>query len=82
MELGNLKPEEVKLEIVFTRNKDGRMRLFSKYAFKLDSYDNGVARFLCPLAAKVAGVWNCALRLTPQHPLLPHDMDLCLVKWG
>ncbi len=82
VELGTLHPDEVKLEIVFTRSKEGRMRLFSKYAFKLDSYQNGVARFVCPLDAKVAGVWNWALRLIPQHPLLPHDMDLSLVKWG
>jgi hypothetical protein len=82
IDLGNLQPGEVRLEIIFTRRNGDRMELFSKYEFQCTGTERGVSRFVCHFDAKVAGVWNCALRLTPRNPLLPSAMDLCLVKWN
>ena len=31
--------------------------------------------------AKDVGLWNCAIRIIPQNPALPHDLDFNLVKW-
>lgn len=82
IDLGNLQPEDVKLEIVFTHRNGGRMELFSKYEFKCVATEHGISRFVCHFDAKVAGVWNCAIRLIPRNPLLAHDMELSLVKWN
>ena len=82
IDLGNLQPGDVRLEIIFTRRNGDRMELFSKYEFQCTGTERGVSRFVCHFDAKVAGVWNCALRLTPRNPLLPSAMDLCLVKWN
>lgn len=82
VDLGSLNPEDVKMEMVFTRYKNDRMQLFSKYEFQCMGSERGIASFVCHLDAKVAGVWNCAIRLIPKNPLLAHDMELSLVKWG
>jgi len=79
--MGNLAPDDVKLELVFTHRDGGRMVLFSKYAFRHESTTGGVSTFVCEFDAKVAGVWSCAIRMLPSHPLLAHDMELNLVKW-
>ncbi len=81
LRLGGLDPEDVKVEIVFTQRKGVRMELVSKYAFEYKDSANEVARYICQLNAKVAGVWNCAIRVIPKNELLAHDMELSLVKW-
>lgn len=79
--LGNIAPEDVKVELVFTRREGERMVLFSKHPFTFAGEEHGVSTFVCAFDAKVAGVWSCAIRMIPQHPLLANDMELNLVKW-
>jgi glucan phosphorylase len=79
--LGNISPDDVKVELVFTRHEGDRMVFFSKHQFKFVGTEHGISTFVCTVNAKVAGVWNCAIRMIPQHPLLAHDMELNLVKW-
>lgn len=81
LKLGNLAPEDVKVEMIFTRNNGKKMELFSKYIFQFVDTQGDITRFVCQIDAKVAGVWSCAIRVIPKNPLLAHDMELCLVKW-
>ena len=79
--LGNITPDDVKVELVFTRHNGDRMVFFSKHKFDFIGTEHGITTFRCTINAKEAGVWNCAIRMIPQHPLLAHDMELNLVKW-
>ncbi|MDR2868722.1 MAG: alpha-glucan family phosphorylase [Bacteroidales bacterium] len=80
--LGELLPEDVKIEcVVVTRNGE-KKEFYAKYPFQYVENNQDEAIFCCHLHAEDAGIWNCAIRVIPQHPLLPHDLDFNLVKWG
>lgn len=81
VKLGSLSPEDVKVEIVFTRRNNDRLEFFSKYPFKHEKTEHGISTFACELVSKLAGIWSCAIRIIPQNPLLAHDMEFNLVKW-
>ena len=82
LHIGSLKPEDLKVELLFA-NEDGNghVRLANKYPFTVQQFQNGTAVYRCTLNAYNVGLWNCAIRIIPQHPLLPHDLDFNLVKW-
>ncbi|MBQ7489572.1 MAG: alpha-glucan family phosphorylase [Bacteroidales bacterium] len=79
--LGNLTPDDVKIEFVFATQNDTQPLLAAKYPFHFVRTDGNTSIFECAIDAKYAGVWNCAIRIIPANPLLPHDLDFNLVKW-
>jgi len=80
--MGALSAEDVKVELLFASNEeDGHMKLADKQAFHVVSEENGVTHFRCELNATHVGLWNCVVRVIPQHELLPHDLDFNLVRW-
>ena len=81
IKLGNLNPEDVKIELVIINADHEEAGLFAKFPFAFVGHDKGVSRFECHTNAEFAGMWKLAVRMIPQHPLLPHDMDFNLVKW-
>lgn len=81
IKLGNINPEDVKVEILFTHRNGERQELFSKYQLQCTETQNGISKFVREIDAKYAGVWGCAVRILPANPLLAHDMELNLVKW-
>lgn len=81
LRLGNIAPEDVKIEILFTKKDGEKHSLFSQYELKYDSTTDGVSRFVCKFDAQVAGVWGCAIRMLPCSKWLAHDTELNLVKW-
>lgn len=81
LKLGNLNPEDIKLEYVFTNRNEDTVEMQAKYPFEFEKMDNGIAVFHNCIHAKYAGVWNCAIRMIPANELLPHDMDFNLVTW-
>ncbi|MDR1113349.1 MAG: alpha-glucan family phosphorylase, partial [Bacteroidales bacterium] len=81
LRLGALLPENIKIELVFTVRNDNRKEYFYKHPFRVEKTEKGVTTFICRIDTRFAGAWDCAIRLLPAHPLLPHDMDLNLVKW-
>ena len=38
--------------------------------------------FRLGLCSRQAGMFDMALRIFPQNPMLPHRMDFALVKWA
>lgn len=80
--LGNLKPDDVKIELLLADNEtSSRMKLFAKYPFDYTGTDNGIAHYQLRRDAKDVGLWECVIRVIPQHKLLPHDLDFNLVHW-
>lgn len=80
--IGTLQPEDLKVEMIFADSEnDGTLKLFAKYPLKYISTENGVTRYQFNIQAKDVGLWDYAIRIIPQHPLLPHDQDFNLVKW-
>lgn len=82
LRLGALSAEDVKVELLFaSTEEDGHMKLAFKCPFHVVSEQNGVTHFRCELNATNVGLWSCAVRVIPQHELLPHDLDFNLVRW-
>ena len=81
LRLGALLPEDIKVEMVFLVRNGDKKEYFSKYAFRVEKEEEGITTFICRIESRFAGAWDCAVRLIPANPLLPHDMDLNFVKW-
>lgn len=82
MDLHNLNPEDVKVELCFISRKEGKTQLFSSYPLTFVNHSQGCAHYACAIHPKYAGSWECGIRITPAHPLLPHNCDFILVKWA
>jgi phosphorylase/glycogen(starch) synthase len=82
LRLGALKPEDIEVEFCFIKNDNGRDELLSKWQFRFVHQENGVTHYECDLEPNYSGSWKCGVRIKPSHPLLPHDLDFNLVKWG
>ena len=79
---GALTADDLKVELVFTDADDrSRTRLFAKYPFVPVKQEHDTTTYHFEMDAKDVGLWNCAIRIIPQNPLLPHDQDFNLVKW-
>jgi glucan phosphorylase len=81
IKLGNLKPEDVKMELVIVNSSENTNQLFTKYPITHFKTEKGISYFILDLNASFSGSWKTAIRVIPTHPLLPHDMDFNLVKW-
>ena len=81
--LGGLQPQDVKIEMIFVTAEDhGRKpKLEYKVPFVFESENDGVCTFVCNETARRVGVWDCAVRVIPNHELLPHDLDFNIVRW-
>ncbi len=83
LRLGALHPEDLKIEMVFVSADDQnqKQRLEYKVPFVFEVERNGVCTFVCDSIAERIGVWDCAIRVIPNHELLPHDQDFNIVRW-
>jgi phosphorylase/glycogen(starch) synthase len=80
--LGALNPEDVKVEICFIQADNGSEELISKWQFHFVKQENGIAHYECDLEPNYSGSWKCGVRILPSNPMLPHDLDFNLVRWG
>ena len=80
--LGNLKPEEVSLEVLFTRLKQhSEIETFFKCDLKCIDFKDGTALYTVDLPITTPGVWDYAFRLAPNHPKLAYKTLFPLLKW-
>ena len=81
--LGSLRPKDVKIEMIFVtaEDHDKKPKLEYKVPFLFEVERNGVCTFKCEELASHIGVWDCAIRVIPNHDLLPHDQDFNIVRW-
>ena len=82
VDLAGLTPEEVGIEVLFAHNENGHVsHLLSKEPLKARKGVEQYYIYECRIPMQKAGTVEFALRAFPQHPLLPHRMDLKLVKF-
>lgn len=81
LRLGMLQPQDVKIELCVLSTLENTNQLFEKYELAYDHSEDGVHTYKTKITASYSGSWKVALRLQPNHPLLPHDFDFHLVKW-
>ena len=79
---GSLSADDLKVEMLFTeQNEQHRTVLHAKYPLVPVKEEGDTVTYQFDMDAKDVGLWNCAIRIIPSNPLLPHDMDFNLVKW-
>ena len=83
LKIGTLRPEDLKIEMVFVSAEDNgqRPKLAYKVPFVFEVERNGICTFVCDSIAERIGIWDCAVRVIPNHELLPHDQDFNIVRW-
>ncbi len=79
---GSLCADDLKVEMLFTeQNEQHRTILHAKYPLVAVKEEGDTLTYQFDMDAKDVGLWNCAIRIIPQNPMLPHDLDFNLVKW-
>lgn len=84
LDLGNLSPEHVGVELVipdFKLENGKEERTFSK-EFEMVSQENGQAVYRVEVRPARSGVFNYGIRIYARHEDLPHRQDFALVKWA
>lgn len=81
IKMSNLEPSDIKLELCILNTRENCNQLFRKYALENIGVESGVYTYKIEIPASYSGTWKTALRVVPNHYLLPHDMDFHLVKW-
>lgn len=82
LNLGDLKPEEVGVEMLFaTSDRNQQLHIQDKCEFKVVEFNDGIARYQASILPERTGMYQVATRMYAKHPLLPHRQDFELVKW-
>lgn len=81
LDLGRIKPEDVRVECVFTAMEKGRNCIKEIFPLECIDTENGITTFRTEILPQRTGVYNVGLRIIPQNNMLPHRQDFPLVKW-
>ncbi len=80
--LGELKPEDIAVEIVFSKKQGNEIKEFIHVEeLKISETHENIAEYLCNISISRSGVYDFAFRVYPKHPWMTHRMDFPLVKW-
>ncbi len=82
LELNQVRPEEVGIEVVFfKRQEEDELNLQFSQELELIEYVDNQATYRCEFKSNITGVFEYGFRLFPKHHWMPHRQDLNLVKW-
>lgn len=82
LDLKELSPEEVGLEMVITEtNSTGEPLLVESLEFKVDQQKGSECTYLLNLHLMDPGAYSYGLRLFPKNENLPHRQDFKLMNW-
>ena len=81
LELGDLRPEDVGVELVVAQQKDDKFKVLSTTEFTVASQEGNKATYQLEIASEYPGALHLAIRIFPKNNLLPHRQDFALVKW-
>jgi len=82
LQLGDLKPEDVGVEMLFTvTDKKGAYHIREKVTFECVEFVDGKAKYQASVLPERTGMYQVATRVFPKNDLLPHRQDFPLVKW-
>ena len=82
LQLGDLKPEEVGLEVVFAQtDTHGKVHIVDVKEFQVKEFANGVAKYTVDVLPEKTGAYLVGARVFAKHPLMPHRQAFECVKW-
>ena len=82
LQLGDLKPEEVGLEVVFAQTDvHGKVHIVDVQEFEVVEFADGIAKYKVDVLPEKTGAYLVGARLFAKHPLLPHRQAFECVKW-
>jgi phosphorylase/glycogen(starch) synthase len=82
LRIGDLDPNEIGVEILFTTTgKDGRQHIREVAEYEVVECNAGVARYRASVLPERTGMYQVATRMYAKNPLLPHRQDFELVRW-
>ena len=81
LELGDLRPEDVGVELVVAQQKDDKFKVLSTTEFTVVAQEGNKATYQLEIASEYPGALHLAIRIFPKNNLLPHRQDFALVKW-
>ena len=82
LQLGDLKPDEVGLEVVFAQtDAHGKVHIVDVKEFQVVEFADGIARYSVDVLPEKTGAYMVGARLFAKHPLLPHRQAFECVKW-
>ena len=81
LRLGGIKHNDINIDLCIVNAHEASDQLFAKYPLEFVKNENGFSTFKLVMCASFSGSWKTAIRITPNHELLPHIIDFPLVKW-
>ena len=91
LQLGEVSPDDLGLELLLTEKNtsdvldgpknSGELAIKGVFPYKLESFDDGKATYVCNLMPEKTGTYLVASRLYAYNKLMPHRQDFELVKW-
>lgn len=82
IDLKGISVDSVGLEMVEVAEDDDKNRFVKeKRDLKCVSFEKGIAHYELKFTFNDPGIYDCALRLYPKHPDLPHRQDFGLARW-
>lgn len=84
LDLAGLAPEDVGAELVVARpvEPNRAVEVIRTEPLSQVQVSGEQVTFALDYVPEQAGMFDMALRIFPQHPMLPHRMDFALVKWA
>lgn len=79
LKLGNLKPEEVGVEVVV--NSEDKEAPVQVKEFSYVASENNIATYRIEIALNNPGIFDYGLRVYAKHPELPHRQDFQHIFW-
>ena len=93
LNLKELTPEDVGVELVFARRKDSKIEIISNHELQKKKVEEKVLStagredvqnevlYGCKVKVTFAGVFEYGFRIYAKNPMLPHRQDFNLVRW-
>ncbi len=82
LRLGEINPEDIGLEMLFTTSdQKGELHIREKSEYTLVEVKDGLATYKVSVLPERAGMYQVATRMYPRNEALPHRQDFALVRW-
>lgn len=83
VDIAGLNPEDIGVElVVVTNDKHGRKVIKNTQQYEFVSQEGSLAKYRLNSIPQTIGSFEIATRIYPKNSLLPHRMDMALVKWS
>jgi glucan phosphorylase len=94
LNIGDLKPEDISVELLIAERKDSQVKIISNFQMKkqkvkqkamagMNGDENGgqLVKYSCNQKVTFSGVYEYGFRVYASHPLLAHRQDFNLISW-